>query len=394
MADSDPRGAPDFKPGVVVSGRLLSEEIGQGGFSRVFRAEPVGGGEAVAIKVAVRPELVSALHAEGAVLRRLRGPRFVEILEEHLDADPPYFVLELCPGGDLRALLDRAPGKRLAPDEVLRLGRSVLEGVAFAHEEGIVHGDLKPENVLLDAKGEPKIGDLGLSRVQRRQLLDQVAPSILTEPGGKVRGTLDYLAPEVRKGGEVTPASDVYALGVLLYEMLVGARPVGAFRMPAGLLARDGVTVPVALDRVVGRALAHDPLDRYAGASVMLADLQAGDAGIELARTTEAARSGAPNPLLLGVEKEAFIDEVLSVLVVAVPGVLIPTGAGVGLLLSGLDSAGEFVVGLGAALGVASALSIAVGFAVHRWHVHRMWRRHESMLSGECGAEPRKQEPA
>src|SRR5205814_902764 len=110
-----------LEPGVNLSGHLLSEEIGRGGYSRVFRAEPEGGGEAVAIKVAVRPELVEALRAEGAVLRRLRGPRFVEIKEEHLDADPPYFVLELLKGGDLRALLERSPAKRLAPDEALRI---------------------------------------------------------------------------------------------------------------------------------------------------------------------------------------------------------------------------------------------------------------------------------
>src|SRR5437016_5258052 len=110
-----------FEPGVRVSGHLLSEEIGRGGFSRVFRAEPDGGGAAVAIKVAVRPELVSALRAEGAVLRRLQGPHFVHIIAEHLDEDPPYFVLELCEGGDLRAKLDAAEGRRLPVAEALGL---------------------------------------------------------------------------------------------------------------------------------------------------------------------------------------------------------------------------------------------------------------------------------
>src|SRR5581483_1711490 len=224
----------DLEPGVRLSGHLLSEEIGQGGFSRVFRAEPEGGGPAVAIKVAIRPELVEALRAEGNVLRRLSGPRFVKILEEHFDSDPPFFVLELCEGGDLRAVLDDQDRKRLPPSRVLALAKGILEGVSFAHEEGVVHGDLKPENVLLDAQGEPKIADLGLSRARRRELLERqkaLQASMGTEPS-KVRGTFDYLAPEVRHGGEITPASDVYALGVLLYELLCGERPLGLFKLP------------------------------------------------------------------------------------------------------------------------------------------------------------------
>src|SRR5439155_577574 len=84
--------------------------------------------------------LAAALRTEGADLRRLQGPRFVKILEEHLEDDPPYFVLELCEKGDLRAALDRAEGRRLSPEVVLRLAEGILEGCAFAHDEGVVHG--------------------------------------------------------------------------------------------------------------------------------------------------------------------------------------------------------------------------------------------------------------
>jgi len=273
-----------FEPGVRVSGHLLSEEIGRGGFSRVFRAEPVGGGEPVAIKVAVRSELLSALRAEGAVLRRLQGPRFVRIIEEHLDQDPPYFVLELCPGGDLRAKLERSPARRLPEGEARALMDAILEGMAFAHDEGFVHGDLKPDNILLDGRGEPKIADLGFSRSVRRKLIEAdaaLSASLGTEEG-KVRGTFDYLGPEVRAGGELSPASDVFALGVLFYELLVGRRPLGAFQLPSAALAREGVKVPAWLDRVLARSLAHDTRDRYPDAALMLADLRAGEKGVEL----------------------------------------------------------------------------------------------------------------
>jgi serine/threonine protein kinase len=288
-------GERRIEPGVCLSGHLISAEIGAGGFSRVFRAEPVGGGPSVAIKVAVRSELVTALRAEGAVLRRLRGPRFVRILEEHLEEDPPYFVLELCEGGDLRAHLDRSPGKRLPPPDVERLAAGILEGCAFAHDEGVVHGDLKPENILLDARGEPKIADLGLSRAHRQRLLAGLAvleQSVRSDDERRVRGTFDYLAPETRKGEEISPASDVYALGVLLYELLTGKRPLGVFDLPRAVLARQGVSVPPYLDRIVARALAHDTRERYPDASLMLADLEAKEAGIELTRAADASSRG------------------------------------------------------------------------------------------------------
>jgi serine/threonine protein kinase len=281
-------GEIKIEPGVCLSGHLISAEIGKGGFSRVFRADPVAGGPSVAIKVAVRSELVDALRSEGAVLRRLSGPRFVKILEEHLEDDPPYFVLELC-DGDLRAHLDAAPGKRIAPDQALAIMKGVLEGCAFAHDEGVVHGDLKPENVLLTRRKaehqdviEPKIADLGLSRAHRRKLVvgeRGVVPSV-SSGESKVRGTFDYLAPETRKGDDISPASDVFALGVTFYEMLTGKRPLGVFQLPRAVLAKEGVELPKAIDRVIGRALAHDTSERYPDASIMLADLLAGDEGL------------------------------------------------------------------------------------------------------------------
>src|SRR2546421_2700 len=207
-------GSP-LEPGLKLSGHLLSEEIGQGGFSRVFRAEPVGGGPSGAIKFAV-----------------------------------------------------------------------------------------KPENVLLGRSGEPKIADLGLSRAHRKKMLAreaELSESIATRDGTKVRGTFDYLAPEVRKGGEITPASDVFALGVMLYELATGKRPAGVFQLPGAMLARQGVAVPKALDRVIERALAHEAAERYPDASVMLADLEAGDAGLawapEASKTSRAPEVALVRPL-------------------------------------------------------------------------------------------------
>ncbi len=295
-----------------ISGHLLTEEIGRGGFSRVFRATPEGGGPAVAVKVAVRPELVSALRTEGAVLRRLQGPRFVKIVAEHLDEDPPYFVLELCEGGDLRSKLEKEPARRLPHEEAVRLVGEVLEGMAFAHDEGVVHGDLKPDNILLDAEGRPKIADLGLSRSVRKRLLaaDVALSGSLATEDDKIRGTFDYLAPEVRGGADLAPASDVFALGVLFYELLVGHRPLGAFKLPSVALSRERVAVPEWLDRIVARSLAHDTRERYPDAAIMLEDLRAGPAGIAFEGAKDGAAGGGKTKLVRQVNDFLFLIHV------------------------------------------------------------------------------------
>ena len=354
----------ELKSGVELSGHVLSDEIGSGGYSRVFRAEPVGGGAAVALKVAVRPELVAALRTEGAVLRRLSGPRFVRILEEHLDADPPHFVLELCEGGDLRALLERSAGKRVPPADVLRLARGILEGAAFMHEEGVVHGDFKPENVLLDAKGEPRIADLGLSRAHRRKLLgvEPVEGSLETE-AEKVRGTFDYIAPEVRRGGDLAPASDVYSLGVLVFELLVGRRPLGLFQLPGQILGVDGVAVPPELDRLVARALAHEPEERYASGRQMLDDLAAGAAGIALVEAEKPAAPGV-NPLLYRVADELLIHHVFLAFVFIAP--LVALAMTYLAFTDGLLAAAAGGLGLAAVLGVPVALAVLSGHRARR----------------------------
>jgi len=358
---------PGVEVGVVFSGHLLSEELGHGGQSRVFRAVPEAGGAAVAIKVAIDPALVTALRAEGDSLRRLTSPRFVRILEEHLDADPPFFVLELCPGGDLGRALAGAPGGRLPPARVLGLARGVLEGVTFAHEEGVVHGDLKPENILLDAEGAPKIADLGLSRARRRELVvPGLSHSLATErDDGKVRGTFDYLAPEVRAGGPIDPRSDVYALGVLLYELLVGARPLGLFRLPGEVLGPEA-GVPRALDRVIGRALLADPTLRYPDAGVMLVDLELGDVGLPAAVLPDAGPAGE-NPLIQDLGEADVEQGAILTLVPALAYFVIP---GLGLLFAGrLDL-------LLALVGVVVALAAGLWFA-QRWLRVLDWPRYD-----------------
>lgn len=316
--------------GVVLSGHLLSRELGRGGMARVFLASPAQGGAAVAIKVALDPRLVEALRAEGATLRRLRSPRFVRVLEERLDADPPHLILEHCPGGDLGEACAAAPEGRLAPERVMALAIDVLEAMAFAHDEGVVHGDLKPENVLLDGEGRAKVADLGLSRAARRSLLMAgVEGSLATDDASHVRGTHDYLAPEVRRGGAITRASDVFALGVTLYELLVGTRPHGMFRPPSEVLG-PAAAVPPALDRVIARALSPEPHERHADANAMLVDLSLGAASAEPAPPPSTARghTDALRRRVVDAQRDADSSQLLTAGLALVPPACVAVAIG------------------------------------------------------------------
>jgi serine/threonine protein kinase len=292
-------------------------------------------------------------------------------------------VLELCEGGDLRALLERSPGKRVAPAEVLRLVRGILEGAAFMHEEGVAHGDLKPENVLLDGKGEPKIADLGLSRAHRRKLLGvaEGAPveGSLETGDAKVRGTFDYIAPEVRRGGDLAPSSDAYSLGVLVFELLVGRRPLGLFQLPGEILASEGVAVPPELDRLVARALAHDPDERYANGRQMLADLDAGEKGLVLREPEKAAAPGV-NPLFHRVADELYVHQAFLSFVFVAPIVALAT-------IYLLAVAGP-ATGAVAGLAIAALLGVPAAVAVHGAHRERR-RRLEAQLRELTKGTPR-----
>ncbi|MHC4959085.1 MAG: serine/threonine-protein kinase [Planctomycetota bacterium] len=252
---------PDPFVGRTFDGFRIEEIIGAGGMGTVYKATQLSLGRPVAIKVltadlAEDKQFLERFHREADVLSRLSHPNIVTVFERGEIDDQPYLVMEFVEGTSLRDLLKKG---RFEPQEALRIVSSVLSALRHAHEKGVIHRDIKPENVLM-ARGEViKVADFGLSR-----LLD-IDQTRLTRTH-LVLGTYEYMAPEQReKAREADARADLYATGVVLYEMLSGELPIGRFNMPSAFRPECDSRV----DALIDRSLDKDPDERYQNASEM-----------------------------------------------------------------------------------------------------------------------------
>ena len=243
-------------------------ELGRGGMGVVYRARHRLTEELVALKSitgahATDPEYARRFAREVKVLHRLHHPGVVRLLHSGIHQGSPWLALELVEGRTLREAMRGGP---LPLREVLRLGARIAEALEYTHSMDVVHRDLKPENVLTTASGQVKVTDFGLAGLRTGH--GQV--SRLTRDGATL-GTYDYMAPEQRgDAAEAGPAADLYALGVMLFEMLTGRLPHGA--------EAPGPSVPglpAELDRLVGRMLEREPGRRPAGAGEVRRQLEA-----------------------------------------------------------------------------------------------------------------------
>ncbi|MEO5885622.1 MAG: protein kinase, partial [Candidatus Limnocylindrales bacterium] len=271
----------------LVGGRYrLGPIIGRGGMAMVHRATDIRLDRQVAVKllrpeVTADPDLAQRFRREALAATVLRHPNIVACLDTGTDGTQPYLVMDLVEGEDLAARLRR--GGRLASWPAARIGLDVARAMGVAHVRGIVHRDIKPGNILLAADGRAMVTDFGIARLA----MDAEA----TMPGTTL-GSVHYFSPEQARGATTTPASDVYGLGLVLYETLTGMRPWSGDSSDAIALARVGNTapsvrmarpeVPADLAAVVARALSPDPGDRYPNGAAMAAALEpivsAGDA--------------------------------------------------------------------------------------------------------------------
>jgi serine/threonine protein kinase len=188
---------------------------------------------------------------EARALAKLNHQNIVAVYEFGRSGDLYYFVMEYVDGPTLRQLVDM---RTLQPTEALSIVPQICDALQFAHDEGIVHRDIKPDNILLDSKGRVKVADFGLAK-----LLDRAPSDISLTGTHQVMGTPHYMAPEqVQGSNEVDHRADIYSLGVVFYEMLTGQLPIGRFEPPS-----KKVQVDVRLDAVVLRSLQSEPDRRY-----------------------------------------------------------------------------------------------------------------------------------
>jgi tRNA A-37 threonylcarbamoyl transferase component Bud32 len=257
---------------------LLEEEVASGGMGTVWRARDEVLGRAVAVKIlherlARDPAVLEGFRAEAVAAARLSHPAVIRVFDTGIDDGVCFIVMELRRAVTLRRLLaERGP---LPPGEAARIVLAILQGLAHAHREGVIHRDLKPDNVLVDADGTVKVTDFGIASAvsagrdltTAADLLDRVA----------------YMAPEELEDGELDGRADIYAAGVILYELLTGQLPVAGDPQPAPTgqpvhldvappsVVRQGI--PESVAGVAMRALAHEPEARYQSAEDMAAAL-------------------------------------------------------------------------------------------------------------------------
>ncbi len=262
--------------GKLIKGYELRDRIGAGGFGAVYRAHQSTVGREVAIKIilpgfANRPEFVRRFEAEAQVVARLEHMNITPLYDFWRDPEGAYLVMRYLRGGSLQTALRDDP---LDLESAARLLDQVASALAVAHRNQVIHRDIKPANILLDEDGNGYVADFGLAKD-----LDNGAAAYTQE--GDVIGTPDYLSPEQVRGEPVTPKSDIYSLGLVLYEMLTGSHPfpdsTPVERMfkqlnePIPKIASLDQNVADSINEVIQKATAKNPDQRYKDVLAMAA---------------------------------------------------------------------------------------------------------------------------
>ena len=268
----------ESSPTVRIAERYsLRERIAVGGMGEVHLATDDRLGRLVAVKVlaagfADSPDFVERFHREALTAAALSHPNIAQVYDYGVDGDSHFIVMEYAEGHDLAQVI-REHG-RLTPTDAVRVAEQVCAALGAAHRAGVVHRDIKPGNVIVRPDGTVKVTDFGIARA--------LGQASLTDTG-TVMGTAAYVAPEQARGEATTASSDLYSLGILLFQMLTGAVPFDgdtpvAIAMrhlgePVPLPSSRVADLPANLDEVVVRATAKSPSDRYADADAMAAAL-------------------------------------------------------------------------------------------------------------------------
>jgi serine/threonine protein kinase len=276
---------------------VLQDRINRGTFGEVWRAHHhVWTDQLVAVKIPTDPQYLRNLQREGVAIHGLINPNIVRAIGFDPYAETPYLTMEYVPGTSLRPLIQN---RSLSIPDTIAIMRQVLAGLGYAHEQGIIHRDVKPENILVHerafrdgfaSEGVIKVTDFGLGRAATDTAAGSIAysASMDTPAGREIAGTLDYMAPEARSGNAPIDARvDIYACGVVLYEMLTGERPAGT-DLPSDLNKQT----PKSLDEAFRRSYAR--LDNRFASARQFADALRGAPPIPQMPPQRPAAAGQP----------------------------------------------------------------------------------------------------
>jgi serine/threonine protein kinase len=303
----------------------LVEKLGEGGMGEVYRAHDEMLDRDVALKM-LRPELASRsstvdrFRAEAVTLAKLDHPGIARIHGCSRHDDRWFIVMEFVPGETLLARLARAG--RLPWLDVVPIVCQLLDALEYAHRRGVIHRDLKPANVLMGEEGRVKVTDFGIARVLGTERATRT---------GHIVGTLEYMSPEQVRGEEVDGRADLYAVGILLYELLAGRVPFNGtadyevmmqhLQAPVPSLRRVAPDAPAWFDGILRRALAKAPADRFASAALFQVAIEAHAAAEPAMRikatrlaaaAMEAAVIGAAGPVPRATDTQATVPHALA----------------------------------------------------------------------------------
>ena len=268
---------------MIDKGYLLGERyriidtLGEGGMANVYLAEDIILQRKVAVKILRldlqnEPQTQARFQREALATSELSHPNIVSVLDVGTDHGLPYMVMEYVDGPNLKEYIQK--NSPLDLNEIIRIMDQILSAVALAHKHNVIHRDLKPQNILMDKRGNIKIADFGIAVALNQSSITQT---------NSVMGSVHYMSPEQTRGGMVTKQSDIYSLGIILYELITGTVPFNGdtpvaialkhAQEPIPSIRKKDSSVPQALENVVLKATAKDPRDRYATAQEMKADL-------------------------------------------------------------------------------------------------------------------------
>ncbi len=335
-SSSDAIGGGRFAPGTLLDGRYRIVALaGRGGMGEVYRAEDLKLSQTVAIKFL--PERLSQdaaalqrFHSEVRIARQVSHPNVCRVFDIGEINGVAFLTMEFVDGEDLASLLRRIG--RLPQDKAIEVARQICAGLAAAHDKGLIHRDLKPANVMLDSQGKVRLNDFGLAGIAANL------------QGAEVRaGTPAYMAPEQLAGKEVTIKCDIYALGLVLYEILTGKRAFEAATIQELIRKRDQmeITKPSTLvrdidpllEQVILRCLDHDPAKRPSAALQVAAALPGGD---PLAAALAAGETPSPEMVAAAGEDIGFSRRTAMLLLAAFL-ITVAIFVGLGVKESGMD---------------------------------------------------------
>ncbi len=307
-------GATIFEVGSVLGGRYeIQALLGMGGMGAVYKAHDSEVDRAVGLKV-IRPDLagnpaiLARFKQELILARQVTHKNIIRIYDLSEAEGVKFITMEFIEGEDLRTILTRQ-GK-LTPDEAIGIIRQSCSGLQAAHQEGVIHRDLKPSNIMRDGAGRVVIMDFGLAKT--------VASDGMTQTGMMI-GTMEYMSPEQAMGSELDARSDIFAIGLIFYELITGNMPYRAESAIASLVKRTqeravplhevDPDVPHAVSQIVAKCLERDPKNRYSSVQELLDDLDiaqgkrprsgAGQSAVRMsAFAGDALTAGAPSPAI------------------------------------------------------------------------------------------------